>query len=111
MASDGTPLSGVLAGLTSSAEAGVVVQLLGLQPPAVAGTRVASNLVGAFTSTGAAGTLLFTLPSAVRLSPCTSTLQCHAMQYPAPLDYIWSRASEHRGPAGRLVRPLGATGA
>jgi hypothetical protein len=48
-----------------AAVAGVVVQLQGLEPVVAEGVAVASKIVGAYTSTGSAGSLLFTLPDAV----------------------------------------------
>lgn len=58
----GDALESDVATAGSTAEAGVLVQLLGLRPNATAGAPLASNLVGAYTSSRSAGTLLFTLP-------------------------------------------------
>ena len=51
--------------ISSSAEAGVVVQLLGLQPQQQDGVNIASKIAGAYTSSGQASNLIFTLPYTV----------------------------------------------
>ena len=49
----------------AAAVAGVVVQLQSLEPQVAQGVVVASPIVGAYTSTGSAGSILFTLPQPV----------------------------------------------
>ena len=56
----------------AAAVAGVVVQLQSLEPQVAEGVVVASPIVGAYTSTGSAGTLLFTLPQTVHPTPSGS---------------------------------------
>jgi len=56
-------------GRAAAAVAGVVVQLQSLEPRVDAGVTVASRIVGAFTSTGSAGSLKFTLPNPVAFCP------------------------------------------